>query len=119
MTRTEFNKIVEKRIELINSVLASKGKEYSGNSEAFHNFKASTGLSFHTCPEKIAWEFAVKHFQSIKDMLEHVNVDGANGFPTIPYIEEKIGDAINYLILIEGMLKERVIHYEDDKLLNK
>jgi hypothetical protein len=27
--------------------------------------------------------------------------------PSIEYIEEKIGDAINYLILIEGMLKER------------
>jgi hypothetical protein len=27
---------------------------------------------------------------------------------TDKYIEEKIGDAINYLILIEGMLKERL-----------
>jgi hypothetical protein len=119
MNRLEFNKIVVNRINLINQVLASKGKEYAGDLDVFHNFKSATGLSFHSSPEKVAWEFAVKHFQSIKDLLEHVDVDGANGFPTIPYIEEKIGDAINYLILIEGMLKERVIHYEDDKLLNK
>lgn len=119
MNRLEFNKIVVNRINLINQVLASKGKEYAGDSDVFHNFKSATGLSFHSSPEKVAWEFAVKHFQSIKDLLEHVDVDGANGHPTFAYIEEKIGDAINYLILIEAMLKERVIDYENDKILNK
>ena len=119
MNRLEFNKIVVNRINLINQVLASKGKEYAGDSDVFHNFKSATGLSFHSSPEKVAWEFAVKHFQSIKDLLEHVDVDGANGHPTETYIEEKIGDAINYLILIEAMLKERVIDYENDKILNK
>jgi hypothetical protein len=40
-------------------------------------------------------------------MLDKVDKGGHNSVPSIDYIEEKIGDAINYLILIEGMLKER------------
>jgi hypothetical protein len=50
----------------------------------------------------VAWEFATKHFQSIKDIISG----------KIPYdqsrIQEKIGDAIIYLILIEGMMIERL-----------
>ncbi len=112
MTREEFNTIVARRQELINNVLASKGTEYSaGNQDAFHNFKKAIGLSFHNTQEKVAWEFAVKHFQSIKDMLDHLSIDGFNGHPKTEYVEEKIGDAINYLILIEGMIKERIKNY--------
>jgi uridine kinase len=106
MNTAEFNKVIEKRIDLIKLIMLSKGKEYSTDSDKFHNFKQSVGISFHTCPEKIAWEFATKHFQSIKDTLDSVD-NGAVNF-TDKYIEEKIGDAINYLILIEGMLKERL-----------
>jgi len=106
MNTAEFNKVIEKRIGLIKLIMLSKGKEYSIDSDKFHNFKQSVGISFHKCPEKIAWEFAVKHFQSIKDTLDSVD-NGAVNY-TDKYIEEKIGDAINYLILIEGMLKERL-----------
>ena len=107
MNVTDFNKVIEKRIELIKLIMLSKGKEYSIDSDKFHNFKQSVGISFHTCPEKIAWEFSVKHFQSIKDTLD--SVDNGDVNYTNKYIEEKIGDAINYLILIEGMLKERLL----------
>lgn len=112
MNRDLFNEIVANRISLIDSVLMSKGKEYANNDEVFHNFKNAVGISFTNSPEKVAWEMMVKHLQSIKDIIEHVSIDGANGYPTDHMIEEKIGDAINYLILIEGMLKERNINYQ-------
>lgn len=108
MSIEEFNEIIEKRISLIKRTLAQKSKEYSTDDDKFHNFKSSVGMSFHKAPEKIAWEFMTKHLQSIKDMLEHVEIDGYNGHPSESHIDEKIGDAINYLILIEGMLKERI-----------
>jgi hypothetical protein len=111
MNRLEFNTIVAKRCESINKTLIEKGREYANDDEVFHNFKNAAGISFHGSHEKVAWEFMVKHLQSIKDIIEHVSIDGANGYPKEYLVEEKIGDAINYLILIEGMLKERVQQY--------
>lgn len=106
MKKDHFSKhVVKKRIELIESVLASKAAEYS-TGDAFSNFKdASKGLSFHKNPEKVAWEFMVKHLQSIKDLLD--KIDSTPEQITHEIIKEKFGDAINYLILIEGMLIER------------
>ena len=108
MQRHEFDVIVEKRLELIKKVLLSKGKEYASEKSAFHNFEAATGLSFHKTREKVAWEYMVKHLQSIKDILNHIETGGFNGYPSTPLVEEKLGDAINYLILIEAMLHERI-----------
>ena len=106
MNRNEFNKIVERRKDLITSVLQTKGKEYQSGNDVFHNFKLSTGISLHRQPEKVGWEFMTKHLTSIRDMVVKTGTEEFN--PTEELIEEKIGDAINYLILLEGMLKERV-----------
>jgi hypothetical protein len=113
MTRGEFNTFVENRIYLIKKVLLSKGKEYANDIDVFHNFKAAEGLSFHECPEKVCWEFMVKHLQSIKDILDHVEANGVDGYPTREIVTEKFGDAINYLVLLEGMLEEKQKFYED------
>lgn len=104
MQRKEFQQVVEKRLNLIQSVLASKGAEYSPDDNPFHNFDNATGLSFHKNRTKVAWEFMVKHLQSIKDMLDKDEKGLTN---SEAHIEEKIGDAVNYLILIEGMLKDK------------
>lgn len=112
MNRETFNKIVENRIELINDTLNHKGKEYASDQEVFHNFKHAVGISFTNSPEKVAWEMMVKHLQSIKDIIEHVSTNELSPYPGESLIEEKIGDAVNYLILIEGMLKERNINYQ-------
>lgn len=106
MTREVFNNIVERRLSLIKVILVQKGEEYSTQDDVFHNFNAATGLSFHKSREKVAWEFAVKHFQSIKDILD--KTENEEFEVSAPMIEEKLGDAINYLILIEGMLKNRL-----------
>ena len=113
MNDKDFSNVVEKRIRLITHTLIAKNKEYANTDEVFHNFKQAVGISFTNSPEKVAWEMMVKHLQSIKDIIEHVSVDGANGHPNEPIVEEKIGDAINYLILIEGMLKERISKHKN------
>jgi hypothetical protein len=111
MTQIEFRKTVEERLELIKAVLLSKGKEYATSDNAFHNFEASVSASFTDSREKVAWDFNVKHLQSIKDMIAHVAIDGNNGYPTEEMIKEKFGDAINYFILIEAMMLERIRAY--------
>jgi hypothetical protein len=96
-----FEGIVKDRILMIENLLASKGKEYS-TGDRFSNFKdAAGGLSFHNRPEMVAWEFATKHFQSIKDIISgKVPADQAT-------IDEKFGDPIVYLLLMKGMMTEK------------
>lgn len=106
MVRKEFDKIVDNRVHAIKDTLLTKGREYSTDTDVFHNFKLSTGVSFHRTPERVGWEFMVKHITSIRDIVGKTGTDQFNF--TEELVEEKIGDAINYLILIEGMLKERI-----------
>lgn len=98
-----FDNVVEKRIKLILEVLGRKGIEYSRD-DRFSNFKTAA-RRLDTTPEKALWGMREKHEVSINDIL----LDLDNGkLPSIELVEEKIGDDINYLILLEGMLKERI-----------
>lgn len=101
MERQEFAKIAEDTLSQITKTISVKAKEYS-TGDAFSNFKAAAGgLSFHDKPEMVAWEFATKHFQSIKDIISgKVPSNQA-------VIDEKFGDAIVYLLLMKGMITEK------------
>ena len=46
----------------------------------------------------------LKHFVSIQDIVEKIETKGE--YPEGDILEEKIGDAINYLILLETLIKE-------------
>ena len=108
MTRKEFSTtVVERRLELIKTVLQSKGTEYGADITAFHNFEEAIGFSLHNKPSSTAWEFMVKHLVSIKDIITAYEKEGK--LPTEAILQEKIGDAINYLILIEGLFKQEII----------
>jgi len=96
-----FDSIVEYRIKKIREVLTSKAKEYTYNNDRFHNFNQAAAIN-DTTPEKALWGMLLKHLVSIQDMV--------NSTPKKPFkefIDEKIGDTINYLILLEGLLKEK------------
>lgn len=101
MERSEFAVIATQTMNEITDLIQRKAKEYS-TGDAFSNFKnASGGLSFHDKPEMVAWEFAVKHLQSIKDIISG-KVPSSNHV-----VDEKVNDAIVYLLLIKGMLIEK------------
>ena len=55
-------------------------------------------------PETALIGMWTKHVVSIMDICDNIE----NKVPPVEIIEEKIGDAINYLILLEAMLKDRV-----------
>jgi len=80
--------------------------EYSRGKDAFHNFNQAQGLSTTGTPAKVAWEFCVKHLQSLKDLLND-NEEGVDINPEV--IDEKIGDIIVYMTLIRGMLREKSV----------
>jgi len=102
MTREEFSKRVEKRIDLVRQTLLTKHKEYAKDDNVFRNFdEAAGGLSLHSTSAEVLWSYMTKHLVSIKDIVsDNVPVDNA-------IVSEKIGDVINYLILLEAMLNEK------------
>ncbi len=105
MTRKQFvQDVVQRRVQLIQDVLDAKNSEYADQDGVFKAFTESLPLSFHDTKQAVAWEFMVKHLQSIKMIIEAKSKTGK--IPDEKMLEEKIGDAINYLILIEGMFKE-------------
>ena len=103
MTIKNFNKILESRFKKTRETYSRKMNEYATDLDVFQSFKEGVGFSFQDTPEGVAWEYACKHFESIKNIISKI----PDEIPSHELVDEKIGDAINYLIIIEGLIKER------------
>lgn len=103
MNTETFERIVNERCRLIKSILASKAKEYA-RGDRLHNFKRAGAFMFRS-PEAVCFGFAMKHFTSIADMVDDVE---QGEYPSREMAAEKLGDAINYLILLEAILMETI-----------
>lgn len=104
MSEQEFDNLVEQRIEKIQQTLVVKGKEYRRNNNPLHNFEVAAKMG-NTTREKALWGFALKHYVSLIDMMEDIS---KGKLPKEEVIDEKIGDLINYLILAEASMKDRL-----------
>lgn len=102
MTHVDFDLMLASRISKIKSVLAAKAGEYATD-DRLHNFKRSGQISNRT-PEQALLGMLVKHVTSIFDIVEEVAV---GKLASAAMVDEKIGDAVNYLILLEALLLER------------
>lgn len=103
MTDTEFDTILQNRLKRIGEILGVKAQEYAREDRLSNFKKAASAMS--TTPEKTCVAFWMKHVISINDLAN----DTANGKMTsIAMWEEKIGDAINYLVLLEAIVKEGI-----------
>lgn len=104
MTSLEFRSVLEERIKKIREVLDKKAGEYSRGQDRLHNFKRVAEIKRIT-PAEACIDGFCKHLVSILDMVDDL-ADGKAW--VLPIWEEKLGDAINYLILLEALVKERV-----------
>ena len=104
MTETEFDLLVANRLAKIESSLVTKGKEYRRNNDPLHNFNIAAQVN-NTTREKALWGFAVKHYVSFLDILNDIE---KGILPKEDVIDEKIGDLINYLILAEASIKDKI-----------
>lgn len=100
----EFRELVERRSKLTWETLVKKGEEYATPHRAMDSFHDQADLSMHNEPTSVAWELMVKHLYSVRRMIAEYECEGT--LPSDYMIDEKIGDAINYLILIEALFKE-------------
>ena len=100
-----FDDIVEARISKIQDTLRVKAKEYTVGGNRFHNFDVAARIA-NTTPEQALWDMMLKHFVSIMDLVDATSVDPNRIDPCV--VDEKLGDMINYLILLEGLLCRRL-----------
>jgi len=104
ITPEEFDNLVSTRTNKIVQTLIQKGKEYRRNNDPLHNFRIAAKVG-KTSEEKALWGFALKHYVSFLDMLDDIEI---GALPKEETVDEKIGDLINYLILCEASIKEKI-----------
>ena len=105
MNETDFEAIIEERCAAIKETLKHKAFEYATDKSRFHNFEVAARKR-NTTPEDALMGMKIKHDVSVDDLVEWAKnkPDKLNTH----IINEKIGDSVNYLILLEGLLKRRV-----------
>ena len=110
----EFNKIFEERIKKMRSVMVSKGTVYTaGDQDRLHNFKVS-GRIGGTSPETALKGMLIKHLTSVWDMIDECENCDENGGVDFDCkrVDEKIGDVITYMVLLEALFIERLQNQE-------
>jgi len=102
MNTEKFNKIVQDRIDKITMVLTAKADEYA-RGDRLSNFKAVAALTGCT-PEKALGGLVAKHIVALYDFINDLDSDQLQVYTRW---DEKIGDIINYMILLDALIQER------------
>lgn len=100
MDTKEFNEVLERRITTLRSTLQSKGEEYTVANDRLQNFKDAAAF-LHISPEQALWGFVTKHIVALNDFLS------CPGTMTRKEFEDKAGDIIAYMVLLDGLITER------------
>ena len=95
-----FETLCDDRIEKCLTVLELKSNEYSKDYDRLHNFKVAKNLGVYKTNEQALWGMFIKHLVCLKDACDNPEI------ATEKFIDEKITDSINYLLLLEGLLVE-------------
>ena len=102
MNAKDFDKIVSNRMKWCEQTLLSKGEEYSREGDRLWNFK-SAGRKRNKHPAEALLDMKVKHDVSVDDIVDGLK---RGVVPPKEFIAEKIGDSIDYLLLLEGLIEE-------------
>lgn len=102
MKEVKFNEIINDRLIKCTQLLCAKSDEYA-TEDKLHNFKVAARLQGCT-PIKALAGMMCKHTVSVYDLIRD-NEEGKQ----IPkeLWEEKIGDSINYLLLLTALIEEK------------
>jgi len=102
MNAKDFDKIVASRMAWCNKTLCAKGDEYARDGDRLWNFKVA-GRKLNCHPAEALAGMMVKHTVSVDDIIDGL----AKGVvPPRELVAEKIGDSIDYLLLLEGLIEE-------------
>ena len=98
MNTTTFARLFEDQVNRSRAVLVYKAKDYA-TEHRLHNFKVAAALEGKT-PEQALAGMMAKHTVSLYDMAE-----SGQPYP-IELWQEKITDHINYLFLLNAIVRE-------------
>lgn len=102
MNNTEFEKIIAEQFDSCRETLLKKAEEYADDTDRLHNFKIAAKLQGVT-PLTALGGMMAKHTVSVYDLIRRHE----NGFEIKKEMwDEKIGDSINYFLLMQGLLAE-------------
>ena len=101
MNTDDFNKIIHEQIERCEAALCKKADEYATD-DRLHNFKVAAGLQ-DCLPTTALAGMMAKHTVSVYDMLR--GLEEGKSYP-LELWDEKIGDSINYLLLLAAAVRE-------------
>lgn len=104
MKEQEFQEILHQRLKKIEQTLASKAEEYAADGDKLHNFNVGARITGQI-RERVLWGFALKHYISFMDILDDIEL---GKLPTKERVDEKLGDLINYLVLVEASIKDKI-----------
>jgi len=105
MKVSEFTKLMEERFHYCTNILVGcKDKEYSRNGEKLHNFKRA-GELLGVTPEEALLGMWSKQLVSLMDIARDVK---EGRLPSRELLTEKVGDVINYAVLLEALITERI-----------
>ena len=102
MNTEDFNKIIHEQIERCEATLCKKADEYAVDDDRLHNFKVAAGLQ-DCLPTTALAGMMAKHTVSVYDMIR--GLEEGKSYP-IELWSEKIGDSINYLLLLAAAVRE-------------
>ncbi len=104
MKHEQFREILEARINQMRRVLSTKASEYATDADRLANFKDG-GIANKSTPEKFLWNLVSKHMIATRDFIFEID-DGT--VRPMEYWDEKLGDIINYMVLLEALVEERL-----------
>lgn len=102
MTHNDFIETVNFTLGHCCDLLLVKSGEYNPNEgDRLAAFKQAAALE-RTTPQRALFGMLAKHLVSVQNMCDTEILD----YPEARWLE-KIGDSINYLLLLEGLVKEK------------
>ena len=101
MTSDKFTEVIADRIKKCLDTLGVKADEYA-TSDRLHNFKVA-GKIQNCTPIKALGGMMCKHTVSVYDLIN--DFESGKNVP-VELWDEKIGDSINYLLLLTALIHE-------------
>jgi hypothetical protein len=90
---------MRQRIKSIRSVIKEKGKQYGSDRDRLYQLNKAAMLLGKT-PKQVCLSYMSKHLTALMCWIEE------DSDISIEQWEEKIGDSINYLIILETLVKK-------------
>ena len=97
--------ILRRRFEQSRITLQLKAKEYASADDHLHNFDVAARI-LDVTPEQALQGMLTKHIVPVRDLIDWAGKEPERISQGL--IDEKIGDTINYLILLEALLLRRI-----------